>query len=143
MADPRTELADIIVPAAPEAVVTAAGTSLLLWTAVGLAAVAGVALLAWLWQRRRPARALRVIAAAAAQRQSTPPALAARLDAWARESFKLARVDAAICPPGLDSVVWSDWAMALAQLRFAPPQPEGYAMLAGLCERAHPWSRHA
>jgi hypothetical protein len=143
MADPRTELADIIVPAAPDAVAAAAGTSLLLWMAVVLAAVAGVALLAWLWQRRRPARALRAIAVAAAQRQGTPPVLAARLDAWARESFRLARVDAAICPPGLDPVVWSDWAQALVQLRFAPPPPDGYAMLVGLCECARPWSRHA
>jgi hypothetical protein len=143
MADPRTELADIIVPAAPDAVAVAVGTSLLLWTAVGLAAVACVALLAWLWQRRRPARALRAIAAAAAQQQGTPPALAARLDSWARARFRLARVDAAICPPGLDPVVWSDWAQALAQLRFAPSPPEGYTALAGLCERARPWSRHA
>ncbi|MDZ7584985.1 MAG: hypothetical protein U0938_09155 [Thiobacillus sp.] len=142
MADPRTELADIIVPAAPEAV-AAAGTSLLLWTAVGLVAVAGVALLAWLWLRRRPARALRAIAAAAAAQQDTPPALAARLDAWVRESFRLARVDAAICPPGLDPVVWSDWAQALTHLRFAPPPPDGYTALAGLCERARYWSRHA
>jgi hypothetical protein len=143
MADPRTELADIIVPAAPDAVVTAAGTSLFLWAAVGLAAVACVALLAWLWQRRRPARALRAIAAAAAQQQGTPPALAARLDAWARARFHLPYVDAAICPPGLDSVVWSDWAQALTQLRFAPSPPDGHAVLAGLCERARQWSRHA
>lgn len=142
MADPRKELADIIVPAAPDAVAVA-GASLLLWTAVGLAAVAGVALLAWLWQRRRPARALRAIAAAAAQRQGPLPALAARLDAWARARFHLPRVDAAICPPGLDPVVWSGWAQALVQLRFAPPQPDDYAMLSGLCERARLWSRHA
>lgn len=143
MADPRNELADIIVPAAPDAVVAAAGDALLLWTAAGLVGVAAVALLAWLWQRRRPARALRAIAVAAAQRQGTPPALAARLDAWARESFRLARVDAAICPPGLDPVVWSDWAQALTHLRFAPPPPDGYTLLTALCERARPWRRHA
>ncbi|KVW97201.1 hypothetical protein [Thiobacillus denitrificans] len=143
MADPRNELADIIVPAAPDAVVAAAGTSLFLWTAVGLAGVAGVALLAWLWHRRRPARALHAIAAAAAQRQSPPPVLAARLDAWVRARFLLPRVDAAICPPGLDPVVWSDWAKALAQLRFAPPPPDGYTVLVSLCERARHWSRHA
>ena len=143
MADPRNELADIIVPAAPDAVVAAAGNSLFLWAAVGLAGVACVALLAWLWHRRRPARALRAIAAAAAQQQGTPPALAARLDSWARARFRLARVDAAICPPGLDPVVWSDWAQALTHLRFAPPPPDGYTLLTALCERARPWSRHA
>jgi hypothetical protein len=143
MADPRNELADIIVPAAPEAVVAAVSNSLFLWAALGLAGVAAVALLAWLWQRRRPARALRAIAAAAAQRQGTPPALAARLDAWARARFHLQYVDAAICPPGLDPVVWSDWAQALTHLRFAPPPPDGYTLLAALCERARPWRRHA
>ncbi|PKO73901.1 MAG: hypothetical protein CVU23_00335 [Betaproteobacteria bacterium HGW-Betaproteobacteria-17] len=143
MADPRNELADIIAPAAPDVVVAAAGNSLLLWAALGLAGVAVVALFAWLWQRRRPARALRAIAAAAAQRQGTPPALAARLDAWTRARFQLPRVDAAICPPGLDPVAWSDWAQALAHLRFAPPPPDGYMQLAALCERARPWRHHA
>ena len=143
MADPRNELADIIVPAAPDAVVAAAGDALLLWTAAGLVGVACVALLAWLWQRRRPARTLRAIAAAAAQRQGTPPALAARLDAWARARFHLPYVDAAICPPGLDPVVWSDWAQALLHLRFDPPPPDGYTLLTAVCERARPWSRRA
>lgn len=143
MADPRDELADILVPAAPDAVVAAAGDALLLCAALGLGGVVCVALLAWLWQRRRPARALRAIAAAAAQRQGTPPALAARLDAWARARFHLQYVDAAICPPGLDPVVWSDWAQALTHLRFAPPPPDGYTLLAALCERARPWRRHA
>lgn len=143
MADPRNELADIIVPAAPDAVVAAAGTSLFPWAAVGLAGVAAAALRAWLWQRRRPARALRAITAAAARRQGTPPALAARLDAWARARFHLPRVDAAICPPGLDPVVWSDWAQVLTKLRFAPPPSDGHALLAALCERARHWSRRA
>ncbi|HWR76158.1 MAG TPA: hypothetical protein VN283_02980 [Thiobacillus sp.] len=142
MADPRNELADIIVPAAP-AMATSAGSSLLLWAAVGLVCVACVLLLAWLWHRRRPARALRAIAAAAAQRQDTLPALAARLDAWARARFRLARVDAAICPPGLDPVVWSGWTNALTQLRFAPLQPDGFDVLADLCRTAREWSRHA
>ncbi|MBU1263859.1 MAG: hypothetical protein KJ946_04480, partial [Gammaproteobacteria bacterium] len=57
MADPRNELADIIVPAAPEAVVAAVSNSLFLWAALGLVGLAAVALLAWLWRRRRPARA--------------------------------------------------------------------------------------
>lgn len=143
MADPRNELADIIVPAAPDAVVAAVSNSLFLWAALGLVGLAAVALLAWLWRRRRPARALRAIAAAAAQRQGTPPALAARLDAWARARFHLQRVDAAICPPVLDPVAWSDWVQALTHLRFAPPPPDGYTLLTALCERARPWSRRA
>lgn len=142
MADPRNELADIIVPAAPAAV-TPAGNGLLLWVAVGLICVACVALLAWLWHRRRPARALHAIAAAAAQQRDSPSALAARLDAWARTRFRLARVDAARSPPGLEPDAWSGWAKTLAQLRFAPPQPGGYEMLAALCRTARAWSRHA
>ncbi|MHB0975106.1 MAG: hypothetical protein ACYC0P_12765 [Thiobacillus sp.] len=142
MADPRNELADIIVPAAP-AMAAPAGHSLLLWPAVGLVGVACVMLLAWLWHRRRPARALRAIAAAAAQQQGTPPALAARLDAWARAGFRLVRVDAASCPSGLDPVVWYDWVNTLEQVRFAPPQPDGFAVVMRLCERARSWRRHA
>lgn len=141
MADPRNELADIIVPAAP-ATAPPAGDSVLLWAGTALACVACVVLVAWLWQRRRPARALRAIAAAAAQQQGTPAVLAGRLDAWARSAFRLARVDAAVCPPGLDPAPWSDWANALLRLRFAPPQPDGYAVLANLCERARGWRRH-
>lgn len=141
MADPRNELADIIVPAAP-AMAAPAGSHLLLWFAVGLACVAGVLLLAWRWHRR-PARVLRAIAAAAARQQDTPPALAARLDAWARAGFRLARVDAASCPSGLDPVVWYDWVNTLEQVRFAPPQPDGFAVVMRLCERARSWRRHA
>ena len=140
MADPRNDLADIIVPSTP-AMAASAGHSLLLWAAVGLASVVCVMLLAWLWHRRRPVRALHAIAAAAAQRQGTPPALAARLDAWARMRFRLARVDAARCPPGLDPAMWSDWAMALEQVRFGPTQPDSFAVLARLCESARPWGR--
>jgi len=141
MADPRNELADIIVPAAP-AMAPPAGGSLLLWAGAGLVCVACVALFAWLWQRRRPARALHAIAAAAARQQGTPPALAARLDAWARMRFRLTRVDAARCPAGLDPAVWSDWAKTLEQVRFGSTQPDGFAVLASLCERARVWGRH-
>ena len=142
MADPRTELADIVAPAAP-AMMAAAGSSQAGWIAGGLVALAGFALLAWLRHRRRPARALHAIAAAAAQRQGSLPTLAARLDAWARKSFKLTRVDAAMCPPGLDPAAWSGWAKTLEQLRFAPPPPDGYTALARLCESARRWKRHA
>ena len=141
MADPRNELADIIVPAAP-AMTASVDSSLLLWVAGGLACVAGVLLLAWLWHRRRPARALHAIAAAAAQQQGTPLALAARLDAWARRRFRLTRVDAARCPAGLDPAMWSDWAKTLEQVRFGATQPDGFAVLARLCESARPWGRH-
>lgn len=141
MADPRNELADIIVPAVP-AIAAPADPSLWLWVAVGLAGVACAMLLAWLWHRRRPARSLHAIAVAAARQQGTPPALAARLDAWARTRFQLTRVDAARCPPGLDPAVWSDWVETLEQVRFAPPQPDGFAVLVGLCENARPWKCH-
>ena len=120
-----------------------AGHSLWLWVAVGLACVACVMLLALLWHRRRPVRALQAIAAAAAQQQGTPSALATRLDAWARTRFRRVRVDAASCPSGLDPAVWSDWAKTLEQVRFGPPQSDGFAVVMRLCERARPWRRHA
>jgi len=141
MADPRNELADIIVPAAP-AMATQVGHSLLLWAAVGLACVAGVMLLAWRWRRRRPAHTLHRIAAAVAQQRGTPPALAARLDTWVRTRFRLTRVDAAGCPPGLDPAVWSDWVKTLEKVRFGPTQPDGFAVLVRLSESARAWRRH-
>jgi hypothetical protein len=140
MADPRTELADIIVPAAPAMVAT--GGSLLSWGAVAVGCVACAAGALWWWQRRRPARALRRLASVVAQRQDSVPALAAQLDAWARARFRLARLDAARCPGRLDAAAWADWSNALTQLRFAPPQPDGYDALAVLCETARAWERH-
>ena len=140
MADPRTELADIIVPVAPE--LAMAGSSLLVWGAAGLAVAAGIAIAAWLWQGRRPARALRRIAAAAALRRDSVPALAARLDAWARARYGLSRVEATLCPPAVNLAAWADWASRLLQLRFASPQLDGYAELAALCETARAWQRH-
>jgi len=141
MADPRNELADIIVPVAPD--MAAGGGSLLGWGVAGLVCVACIAAVAWFWFRRRAARALRAIATAAAQRQGAQPALAARLDAWARARFLLARVDAATCPPGLDPAAWASWTDALTQLRFAPLQPDGFDVLAALCRTAREWSRRA
>jgi hypothetical protein len=140
MADPRNELADIVVPAAPD--VAASGSSLLLWGAAGMACVAAIAVAVWLWQRRRPARALRGLASAVALRQDTVQALAARLDAWVRARYRLPRLDAARCPSGLDPAVWADWVYALTQLRFASPQPDGYAALTALCDTARAWERH-
>lgn len=140
MADPRNELADIITPAAP-AMTVPAGHGLLWWVAVGLMCVSAALLLAWLGQRRRPARKLAAIAAAAAQQQDTPVVLAGRLDAWARMRFRLARVDAANCPAGLDPAKWANWVATLAQLRFAPSRPDAYAVLGRLCESARSWRR--
>jgi hypothetical protein len=140
MADPRTELADIIVPAAPAMVASGGGP--LLWGAVAVGCVAGAAGAIWWWQRRRPARVLRRLASAAARQDDSVQALAARLDAWTRARFQLARVDAARCPGGLDAAAWADWANALTRLRFAPPLPDGHAALAALCETARAWERH-
>jgi hypothetical protein len=134
MADPRTELADIIVPA--RARNRDCGRQRLLpW---GAAAVACAALHrggAWLWHRRRPLRC-DAMAVAAAQQRTVMQALAARLDAWARARFRLARVDAAHCPAGLDAAAWSELGQDTEQLRFAAPQPDGFAELAALCDRA-------
>lgn len=139
MADPRTELADIIVPAAPDFAAT--GSNMPIWGAAGLAIAAGIALAIWLWQRRRPARGLRRIASAVALRRDSVPALAARLDAWARARYGLSRVQGTLCPPALDPAAWADWTRRLLQLRFASPQPDGYAELAALCETARAWER--
>jgi HAMP domain-containing protein len=141
MADPRTELADIVVPAAPE-VLAAGGSHLGGWMVAALLVVVGGSLFALWLHRRRPARALLRVAAAVALQQGTVPVLASRLDAWARAHYCLSRVDAARCPSGIEPAVWSEWVTALEQLRFAPPQPDGYAALAALCESARAWERH-
>lgn len=141
MADPRTELADIIAPAAPE--MLAAGDSQVAgWLVVVLLVVAGGSLFGWWWQRRRPARALRRLAAAVTMRQDTVPALGARLDAWTRTRYRMPRLDAAHCPTGVDPAAWADWTDTLTHLRFAPPPPDGYAELAALCETARAWEQH-
>jgi hypothetical protein len=120
----------------------AGGGSLLAWGALGTACAALVAVAAWLWQRRRPHRALRRLAAAVDSQQDSMQTLAARLDAWARARYRVARVDVAQCPSGIDPAAWSAWVKALEQLRFAPPQTAGYAALAALCETARAWERH-
>lgn len=140
MADPRTELADIIAPVAPATV--AASSSLAEWGVAALAAVVCIALAVWLWHRRRHHRALRRIAAAVGLQQAPVPALAAQLDAWTRARLGLARIEAAQCPHGRDPAAWAEWATTLSQLRFAPSPPDAYAALAALCETARGWKHH-
>lgn len=143
MADPRNELADIIAPTAPMAATATGNGSFFWWGAAAAIALATCALLAWLWHRQRPARALHAIVAAAARRQGTAPALAARLDAWARRHFQLARLDPRRAPTGADPVAWSRWVETLEQLRFGPQSTDGFAVLTQLGERARAWRRHA
>lgn len=142
MADPRNELADIIVPVAPAMAASAGGLPLWVWAA-GLLGVAGVMLMVWQWRRRRFARSLRAISAAVARQQGTPVEIARKLDAWARGRFNLNRLDAAHCPQGLDPEDWSVWVNALTHLRFAPTPPGGMKELAGLCATAQAWKPHA
>lgn len=141
MADPRNELADIVVPLAPEMMAQAGSVSWRPWAAV-LIGILIVALLVWQWHRRRFARALQTVAVAVARQQASPGELAARLDIWARARFRLTRLEVASCPQGLDPADWSDWINALAQLRFAPSPPDGFDTLAALCETAHRWKPH-
>lgn len=136
MADPRNELADIIVPLAPAVAPPVGGGALLPWALAAAAVIACIVLAASLWHRRRPLRVLNAIAVAAVQQRTSPSALAARLDAWARTRFRLARLDAANCPAGLDADAWSSWAETLERLRFAAPQADDFEQLAALCARA-------
>ena len=120
----------------------AAGSSPAEWGVAALAAVACIALAAWLWHRRRPHRVLRRIAGTVDLQQAPVPALAAQLDAWARARLGLARIEAAQCPPGHDPAAWAEWATTLTQLRFAPSPPDAQAALAALCETSRGWKRH-
>jgi len=104
-----------------------------------LIGVVCVALFAWQWRRRHFVRSLRAIAAVVARQQGTPDELSQLLDTWARARFKLARLDAAQCPQGLDADVWAGWVNALTQLRFAPLPSSGMADLAALCATARNW----
>ena len=141
MADPRTELADVVVPVAPAMTAHAGGLPVWVWAA-GLLGVAGVMLMVWQWRRRRCARSLRAISAAIARQQGTPGEIAHTLDAWARDRFNLSRLEAAHCPQGLDPHTWSDWVNALTTLRFAPSPPGGMEDLTTLCRSARHWKPH-
>lgn len=141
MADPRDELADIIVPVAPASVPDA--SAMPLWTmAAGLAAVICIVLLSGWWHRRRFVRALQAISSAVMQQLGAPDMLAGRLDAWARSRFGLDRLEAAASPQGVDADVWTAWVNALARLRFAPASPGNWNDLAALCKTARQWSGH-
>ncbi len=142
MADPRSELADIVVPVAPAMTANAGGLPWWVWVA-GVLGVACVGLMVWQWRRRRFARSLRAISAAVARQQGTPVEIARLLDAWARGRFKLSRLEASHCPQGLDPESWSDWVNALTQLRFAPSPADGMEALAALCASARQWKSHA
>jgi hypothetical protein len=110
----------------------------------GGSGVRGACIVGALWCGSAAARRARTrrLASTAARQDDSVQALAARLDAWARARFQLARVDAARMSGGLDADAWADWANALEQLRFAAPQPDGHAALAALCETARAWERH-
>jgi hypothetical protein len=142
MADPRNELADIVVPVAP-AVPGAGDVAWMPWAAGGAIALLAVALLVGVWYRRRPIRALRALATATARREGSVPALAARLDAWTRARFRLARVETMQPPAGVDPAGWAAWAETLARLRFAPSSDGSHDELADLCRRVRDWKRHA
>jgi hypothetical protein len=142
MADPRNELADIIVPVAP-AVPDAGDVAWAPWGVGCLIALIAVALLVGVWYRGRPLRALRKLAAEVAGKHDSVPALAARLDAWTRVCFRLARVDATQPPSGVDPAGWAAWAGTLARLRFASPAGASYDELADLCRRVRDWKCHA
>jgi len=142
MADPRNELADIVVPTAP-GVPGAGDVAWLPWAVGGSIALIAVALLVGVWYRGRALRALHKLAAEVAGRHDSVPVLAARLDAWTRARFRLARVEATQPPAGVDPAKWAVWAGTLARLRFASPEGASHDELADLCRRVGDWKRHA
>lgn len=142
MADPRNELADIVVPLAPTATHTVASASMG-WVVAGLVAIAGLALLAgWWWHRRRFVRSLDGICGAVSRRQGSPDTLARLLDVWARGRFDLVRLDASQCPPSVSAEEWADWVDAVSAVRFAPLPLDAWDALSRLCESARQWKRH-
>ena len=141
MADPRNELADIVVPLAPTLTQAAGGRSLW-WVVAGLVGVVVVVLVFGWWHRRRFVRSLQAIAHVAAQQQGSPDELAGLLDVWARGRFRMIRLEAKLSPTGLDGDVWAEWVNALFFLRFAPALPDGWDKLSRLCETAQQWKPH-
>lgn len=142
MADPRNELADIVVPLTPA--LTAGGSNLMgVVLIAGLTGVICMVLAVWWWRRGRSARTLKAITAAVMEQQDTVSAWAGRLDTWARNRFRLTRLDANQSPPGLDVVAWHIWVNGLAKLRFAPESAGEWDELAALCQAARLWASHA
>lgn len=141
MADPRTELADIVVPLAPPAT-HAAESAAPGWMIAAAVAVMTLALLAGWWHRRRFTRSLQGICGAVARRQGRPDTLARLLDVWARGRFDLIRLDARQCPKAVAAEEWAEWVDALSTARFAPQSSEAWDTLARLCETARGWKRH-
>ena len=144
MADPRDELADIVVPVAPTA---SAGADASVWIAGGVVAVvtivAIVAVLAALrWRRRRFVRRLSGLCDAVARRGDQPEKLASLIDAWARERFGVRRLDPNQPGAAINAREWNEWTAALAELRFAPASDAAWEVLAQLCARARSWPPH-
>lgn len=142
MADPRVELADIIVPLAPAAATQAGGTAAWFALAAGLAllVLTGGALVRW--RRRRFVRSLDGICRAANRQQGGVALLAGLLDVWARGRYRRAWLDAAQPPQSVDAATWAQWVEALAALRFAPVSETSRDTLARLCAGARQWPPH-
>ena len=142
MADPRNELADIVVPLAPTASAAASGASLW-WAVAALVGVACVvlAIIVW-WVRQRFARSLRAITRAVARQQGSPDVLAGLLDAWARGRFRMVRLEASHGPKAIAADAWADWVNDLSALRFAPVSANAWDALSRLCETARQWKTH-
>ncbi|MBT9569060.1 MAG: hypothetical protein IV085_12255 [Thiobacillus sp.] len=142
MADPRNELADIVVPLAPAATDTAANAAMG-WLVAGLVAIVVLAMLAgWGWHRRRFVRSLEGICGAIARQQGRPDTLAGLLDVWARGRFDLIRLDARVCPTSVAAEEWADWVDAVSAARFASPSSDAWDALSHLCKSARQWNRH-
>lgn len=141
MADPRVELADIVVPLAPATSATV-GTVAWIGIAVGLALLTLASGLLIRRRRRRFVRRLEGICRAANRRQGDPVVLAGLLDVWARGRYGHARLDAGEPPASVDAAAWAQWVDALAALRFAPASETSWDTLARLCAGARQWPPH-
>lgn len=142
MADPRDELADIVVPLAPAA---AQAPDAVPWVALAAALIV-LAALAWFTlrrHRRRFARGLDRIGAAVARREGRPDALAGQLDRWARARYGLARLDPGCVPASVARDDWVAWVDDLAALRFGPASDAHWEALARLHARATLWPTRA
>lgn len=142
MADPRNELADIVVPLAPT-LTQAADGGVLWWIVAGLVGVVVVAMVFGWWHRGRFVRSLQAITHAVARQQGTPDVLAGLLDAWARGRFRMIRLEVLRSPNAMAADEWAEWVNALSSVRFAPVPPDAWDTLSHLCETAQQWKRNA